>query len=510
VTMCGMNGSAVTGMLLLVAVACGEPPEAVSIVITNVTVIDPATRQVLADQSVFVAGDRIRALEPSAGRSRFVATDTIDGTGRFLIPGLIDSHAHVGRDTERIESSFALMVANGVTGIRLLGAHCRDPDPDEVCLDGFRAMAAAIDAGQREGPRLLRMGSSGVNGPIQRPEDLPDSLFMFFPGTPEEGRALAHYMQAQGVDLIKIYNTIPRAAYFALLEEATSLGLEASGHIPYPISVVEASDAGQRTIEHARDLPLACSTYSPEYRSLGSRAMDGDASVRGPSPIERLAKTLEGYDATLCDDVMNTLVANGTYLVPTHGTREMDARAGEEAYRNDPRLKYIPDRQRQGWEADLDNYADSPPDLVALYREFYDAGLRMTAMAHAAGVKVMVGTDANDTMIFPGFGVHDELRRFADAGIAPMDILRAATTVPSEYLGRTEDLGGISAGKLADLVLLDADPLADIRNSTSINSVLMAGRVYDRAALDGLLSRAEASEETAPTASESGTGDGVR
>lgn len=463
-----------------------------SLVIENVTVIDPESRQVLTDQSVFVAADRIRALAPAGDRSRFVATDTIDGTGRFLIPGLIDSHAHVGRNTERIEASFALMLANGVTGIRLLGAHCWDPDPDEVCLDGFRAMAAEIDAGQREGPRLLRMGSSGVNGPIQRPADLPDSLFMFFPGTAEEGRALAHYMQDQGVDLIKIYNTIPRAAYFALLEEATSLDLEASGHIPVAISVVEASNAGQRTIEHARDLPLACSTYSPEYRSLATRATDGDAGVRGPSPTERLTKTLDGYDAAQCDDVMSTLVANGTYLVPTHGTREMDARAGEEAYRNDPRLKYIPAAQRRGWEADLDNYAGSPPELVELYREFYDAGLRSTAMAHAAGVKIMVGTDANDTMIFPGFGVHDELRRFADAGVAPMDILRAATTVPAEYFGRTEDLGGISAGKLADLVLLDADPMADIRNSTSINTVMMAGRVYDRAALDAMLGRAEA------------------
>jgi len=338
------------------------------------------------------------------------------------------------------------------------------------------------------------MGSSAVNGPTQRPESLPDSLLFFFPGTADEGRRLAHYMQDQGVDLIKIYNTIPRAAYFALLEEATSLGIEASGHIPVAISVVEASSAGQRTIEHARDLPVACSTYGPEFRAAMNAVIEGRDGARPPPAVERITKTLGGFDAALCDEVLGTLVANGTYLVPTHGTREMDARAGEAAYRDDPRLKYIPTGQRENWEADLDNYARSAPDLAALYRQFYGAGLRLTAMAHSAGVKVLIGTDANDTMIFPGFGVHDELRRFADAGIAPMDILRAATTLPAEYFGRTDDLGGISAGKLADLILLDADPLADIRNSTTINTVMMAGHVYDRAALESLLRRAEPRE----------------
>lgn len=484
----GVNGTAWTGMLALVAAACGEPPETVSLVIRNVTVIDPASRQALPDQSVFVADDRIRAIAPAEGRGRFVAMDTIDGTGRFLIPGLIDSHAHVGRDIEFIETTFALMVANGVTGIRVFGAHCWAPAENEVCLDGFRAMAGEIDAGLREGPRLLSVSSSPVNGPRQRSQ-MPDSLpAMFTPGTAEEGRALARYMKERGVDMIKVYSWARRAAYFALLDEASSLDIEVSGHVPAGVSLVEASNAGQRTIEHARDLPVACSTYGPEYRARMNDAIEGVEGATGV-PWERMRDILDGFDAALCDQVLSTLVANGTYLVPTHGTREKDARAGEEAYRDDPRLKYISAQQRQWWFDDLDRAAGLSPEIVALFRENYAAGLRLTALAHAAGVKVLVGTDA---MIFPGFAVHDELRRFADAGIAPMDILRAATTLPAEYFGRTDDLGGISAGTLADLVLLDADPLADIRNVTTINTVMMAGRVYDRAALDVLLQGVEA------------------
>ena len=133
------------------------------------------------------------------------------------------------------------------------------------------------------------------------------------------------------------------------------------------------------------------------------------------------------------------------------------------------------------------------PELVALYRDFYELGVRLTGMAHAAGVNVMAGTDANDTMIFPGFSLHDELMRFSRAGIAPMEILRAATSVPAEYLDLGDELGGVSVGRIADLVLLTDDPLIDIGNTQRIEAVILGGRVHDRASLDDMLRRVELS-----------------
>ena len=445
--------------LVLFVLACAVPPEQVSLAIMNVTVIDPEHARVLPDHSVYIVDGRIRAVEPSGERSRYVADDTVDGTGQFLVPGLIDSHSHLGQATEQVETTFALLIANGVTGVRALGADCWDaPRGGALCAEGFRALADEIAAGRRVGPRLLSLSSPAINGVAQRDALPAGSQPMFAPGTADEGRALARHLSERGVDLAKVYNSVPREAYFALLAEASELGLEVSGHIPSGVSVVEASNAGQRTIEHARDLPVACSTYGAEYRARMNDVVEGVEDATAPASAERISRSLDGFDAALCSDVLSTLRSNGTYLVPTHGTREMDARAGESAYRDDPRLKYIRPGQRRRWTADLDRYASSTPETVALYREFYDAGLRLTARAQAAGVNVLIGTDTNDTMIFPGFGVHDEMARFAQAGIAPMDILRAATSVPAGYLGRAEDLGGIAAGKLADLVLLGRRP----------------------------------------------------
>ncbi|NNF13603.1 MAG: amidohydrolase family protein [Gemmatimonadetes bacterium] len=473
-------------------VACGSPPQTASLAIHDVTVIDPLSRQVLPDHSVFVSEGRIVGVEP-AGGAAFLATDSLDGSGRFVIPGLMDMHVHLFRDARVARPTLNLLLANGITGFREMASDCWDATVEHAfCTDSLRELTRDVAAGGRTTPRPLAMSSLPINGVSQRgglPEGAPEFLA---PGTADDGRTLAQWLNARQIDVVKVYNSVPRDAYFALLDEATGLDMEVSGHLPLSVSVVEASNAGHRTIEHARDLPVACGSYSDTYRKVMARVVAGDDGVNGPSAFERIRATLDAFDESVCAAVLTTLAANGTYLVPTHGTREMDYLAGDSAYRANDRLRYVLPPIREGWEADLDRTAGASDDLVEMYGEFYALGVRLSGMAHATGVKVMAGTDSNDTMIIPGFALHDELARFVESGMSPMDALRTATATPAEYLDRSGDLGTISVGAVADLLLLNADPLADIANTLSIEAVLVGGRVQDRATLDELLVSVEA------------------
>lgn len=477
----------------LLSTACGPPPVVVPLVIANATLIDPLSGQVLANHSVFVEGDRIVGIESSGRTGSFVATDSVDGTGRFLIPGLIDMHVHLFGSERVAAPTLDLLLANGITGFREMASDCWDPARDgALCTEALRRLAQEVRQRERVTPQPLALASAPVNGVSQR-ERLPENAPPFLaPETDEEGRELARWLIERQIDVVKVYNSVPRQAYFGLLEEANQLSLEVSGHLPLGVSVVEASEAGHRTIEHARDLPIACGDYSDQYRRIMSSVVDGVAGAEAPGDEVRLRSILEAFDEATCDQVFETLVAHETYLVPTHGTREMDFRAGDSTYRADDRMRYILRPIRGGWESDLDRTARASPEEVALFREFYELGVRLSGLAHAAGVKVMAGTDTNDTMIFPGFALHDELARFVDAGIRPMDVLRTATTIPAEYLDRSSDLGTVSVGSLADLVLLSEDPLADIRNTQSIEAVILRGQVQNRAALDELLRGVEA------------------
>jgi imidazolonepropionase-like amidohydrolase len=217
----------------------------------------------------------------------------------------------------------------------------------------------------------------------------------------------------------------------------------------------------------------------------------GRPGAAAPANVERLRRTVEAFDGPLCDAFLRRLARTGVHYVPTHVTREMEARAGDHAYRDDARRTYITAKRNAGWEKDLAETAAIPAEEAEALRRFFGHGLEITRRAHRVGVKIMAGTDASDTMIFPGFSLHDELALLARAGLSPMEVLRSATSVPAAYLRRSRSIGGISPGQEADLVLLRANPLADIANTRSIEAVINNGRLFDRAALDGLLAKAE-------------------
>lgn len=452
------------------------------LVIRNITVIDPEHSRKVAEQDVIIQGGRIVDVVPSRGQV-VAAANIVDGTGKFLMPGLMDMHAH---SSIRIihQSSLKLMTANGIMGIREMGSDCVEPGGLAMCLDEMRASQKAIEAGEMTGPRILELATAKIDS--NRKDDASEQLKLYRPTNAAQAHETVAMLAQRRPDILKVSQDLHPDAFRALIEDAKERSIKVGGHIPSSLSVADASMMGMNSIEHARDLPLDCSTFGADLRRRHMAKAKGEA-VEMPDRMVVPGRARDSFDLATCKAQIAAMVANKTYYVPTHLTREMDFRAGDKGYRNDPRLEFVVERQQRMWNRDLDRTAQVPPEVARDLADFFQLGLRTTKLAHDAGVKIMAGTDANDTMVFPGFSLHDELRHLVAAGLTPMEAIQTATSVPAEYLGRTADLGGVSDGKIADLLLLDADPTLDITNTSRIFAVLQGGKVMDRAALDATL-----------------------
>lgn len=461
-------------VLLCVAgvTARAEPPLA----ITDVTVIDTRSGQRQSPMTVLVADGRIVRLAPSAGLSPPPGARRIDGRGRFLIPGLWDMHVHVLR-APRPEVYFPLLIAMGVTGVRDMGG-----DEPFAMLRQWRA---EIEDGTRIGPRFVAPGPF-VDGP--------------YPAIPQWSRVVSDATAARstvrdlhndGADFIKVYNRLPREAYFALAAEARRLGLPFAGHVPMAISAREAAFAGQRSIEHLFNVTFACSDREAELMQRKAEALaGGEAEQRRQRRRDYLRAVLASYSDARCAELFDAFARQGTWQTPTLVQRR--AFAYPEALRlNAAELAFVPNSQRVRWlpgqDARLQGRNDEDREIE---RQFFIRDRSLIAPMRRAGVRFLAGTDAGDPYSLPGFSLHDELAELVAAGLSPLEALQSATLNAAEFLGWQDRFGSVAAGKSADLVLLDADPLIDIRNTQRIALVIAQGRVFDRARRDALLETA--------------------
>ncbi|WP_265569747.1 amidohydrolase family protein [Sphingomicrobium nitratireducens] len=464
------------------------------LLISNVTVIDTETGTVAGGQDVLIDDGRI-VLVAAHGAADAKADEVVDGTGKYLMPGLFDMHAH-SNFAPIHRQTLAMMIANGVTAVREMGSDCVKPGGMGMCIADMRASQASIDANEMLGPRMLQLATAKIDS--NRSEDADAQEIAYRPTSPEDAQETVDFMIARGADILKTSQEFEPETFRAFAAAANARGIPFGGHIPMMFSVADVSKMGMKSIEHARDLPLDCSTAGAPFRAQIMAIMKGE-SQEWPDRKAVPGAAVAGFDEKLCAEQIAAMVENDVYYVPTHLTREMDYRAGDKDYREDPRLGFISPMQQRHWNGDLDRTANGTADIRDDLEAFFLLGLKTTKLAHDAGVKVMVGTDANDTMVFPGFSIHDELGHLVKAGFTPMEALQAATSVPAGYFGRTEDFGGISAGKMSDLVLLTDDPIADIGNSNHIAMVIKGTRTYDRATLDAILEEVRAFA-TAPEA----------
>jgi hypothetical protein len=340
-----------------------------TLAVTNVTVIDPETRRVLPNHSIIINGDRIVAVHPSAQRSRFAVGRSIDGSGKFAIPGLMDMHFHLFLP-EPAAPSLNLLLANGVTGIREMSGDCWEAaGATDGCIQHYRLLRAQVRSGAVPGPDILAIASTIVMGPtrLKLPPTVPSFVV---PQTVEDGRTAVRHLKARGADLIKTHDSIPTAVFAAMMDEARTLNIEVAGHVPFRAGVLGSASMGFRSVEHARDPVYDCSRYGPEFRAAEADFADSKAGAKRPAGVVRLSRTVEEFDPVICDAFLRAFARTGTFYDPTHVTREMEARAGDAGYRADPTRKYIlPERQKR-WEADLTETAALPAAEVAALKAF--------------------------------------------------------------------------------------------------------------------------------------------
>jgi imidazolonepropionase-like amidohydrolase len=433
--------------------------------IIHVNLIDATGAPVQADMTVIVQGKQILQLGKSASTTVPKAARVVDGRGKYLIPGLWDMHVHeiFGAwlpEDEKITP--VLFVANGVTGVRDMGGD----------LEPLKKWRARIAEGKLLGPRMIIAGPM-LDGPIpQFPSSAPVK-------DAAEGRRIVDELQKNGADFIKIQSLIPRDGYFAAADEARKLGIVFAGHVPDKVRATEASNAGQKSIEHLTGVFEGCSTVEDELM----------AAPRGPGR-DRFLST---YDPERAKALIALFLKNQTWQVPTLYWERGEWLIEQTNSGPDPLEKYAPvawrDRTWPMFTRDISKGWSTDP--VADREKFFQAELKMVGEMNRAGVPILAGTDtAAGVRVYPGFSLHDELELLVRAGLTPMEALQAATLNAGKYLDLA-DTGTIEKGKRADLVLLDSNPLVDIKNTRTIQSVVLAGRYFSRTDLDHLLHQVE-------------------
>ncbi len=460
------------GALLFLIASVGF---AQTIVFEHATVIDATGALPKKDFSVAVRDGRIVLVTPQA--DAVPGAIVIDATGKFLIPGLWDMHVHI--TTPQI--MFPLLVANGIMGVREMYSG--------AALSTIREWRLLPDA-----PRLLAPGF--IDGPLMT-GNLPDAVAV---ANAQQARAAVRALKADGADFLKVYNSVPRVAFLALMQEARAAGIAVAGHVPEEVSPLEASVAGMRSEEHLNNILLNASR--DEVRLRAERvAMMYDPKISGEQRLRLLAWPLlaglvDTYDDKKAAALFQAFVKNGTWQTPTLAILDAFVHEVDDEFVNDPRRRFLPKVWTDNWDPRAIYYLrdESPAEYEVLHqrmRMLLTRYRKLVGDMHRAGVELLAGTDTNPlNPVLPGWGLHEELALLAESGLTNMEALQTATRNPARYFGILEETGTVEEGKSADLVLLDADPLEDIRNTQKINTVVMRGHYYSRADLDAMLERA--------------------
>jgi len=445
--------------------------EAKTIALTHVTVVNVEDGASHNDQTLILKNGKITKIGPSDAVAAPSGSEFVDGSGKFLIPGLWDMHVHSHREA-RWKYHYPLFLAHGVLGVRDAGSHL-----------GSALAAMKWTKTNPIAPHVV-WGSPIIDGAPQI------NSFGLSAEDAESARVLVREMKKYGFDFVKSYDRLTPDAYRAMADEAKKQSIPLEGHVPLSLSPQETIAAGQTVIDH---LTLVVEGCSPAALNLIHEEF-----VKAPREVESLGllmdeKIVDAFadvDMADCRPLFEDFAANGVWHVPTLIQMYGFFRADEPEIYSDARIAFTTPQlaaEWKEWSKTADRYE------LSVGKRAFAAQMRSIRALKDVGVGLLAGTDASsESYVFAGGGVHDEMKLMVDAGLTPLEALQTATLNPLLYLGRKKETQVISKGEAADLVLLDADPLADIANTTKISGVFAHRDYFDRAELDALLEDAKA------------------
>jgi len=456
---------------------CSKPAGSI-LAVTHVTVIDATGAPARPDMTVLINDRKIAVVGGFSSTSIPRNAQIIDASGKFLTPGLVDSHVHLtaaGEPSGSREFFLPLLLANGITTVRDMGGY----------LESLVPLRRDIRQGKRLGPEIFFAGPY-LDG---SPPSFQPSLVVT---NAVEAAEDVHTLVQQGVDFIKVQSILSRDAYFAIAQAARREHISFVGHVPDRVTAAEASNAGQKSIEHLTGVLRACSSEEPrlmrEQFQAGPKNATPESSHAREMQWER--ELLQTYSNKQAGALITKFVHNQTWQVPTLILLRNDAYPGPETDSpDDPLLQLVPRTIAAQWkQVRLTQDKLSTASDFELREKLLAQSMHVVAQMESSGVLILAGTDSAAPYVIPGFALHEELALLVKAGLSPMQALQAATKNPVAFLGKGETQGTIEAGKNADLLLLDADPLEDIRNTRRIRAVILGGRLLDRSTLDKFLS----------------------
>jgi len=441
--------------------------------ITNVTVID-AVNGVRQNQTVFFDGDEIISVSVTSDDSPPAAT-LIDGSGKYLIPGLWDMHVHLTYNDAFTQSMPAMFLAYGITSVRDTGGLI---DKLKPVVDAMRAPGAIAPRVYFSGPLLD--GEFVVYDGKSRPEIGTQNA------TVEMAIGKVAALKEAGVDFIKIYEMVSPDIFEALAMAGQANGLPIAAHVPLSMLASQAGPSVD-SMEHLRNVELDCASNAAEL--LEERRARLSAHEEGSGYELRLSlhslqrtRAIANYDEARCKRTLATLTS--TIQVPTLRMTSFPLRTSYTHADWRETLELVPEGAQEGWKESTDAWFSSDEHGDTTVAEW---SLALVGRMHAQGVPIGAGTDTPIAYGLPGYSLHTELERLVEAGLTPLEAIESATVRPAEFLLLQDKMGTIEAGKRADLVLLNADPLQNISNTRTVVTVVSKGVVLGREQLDEAL-----------------------
>jgi len=436
------------------------------LVLRGGTLVDVTTGEESSDSTIVMRGERIEQIG-SGNRAIPQGAQIIDATGKWIIPGLIDSHAHAENPEE---TPFSLYLANGVTTIRNPGGN----------ITVLRLTRERLIRGELSGPRLF------FSGPLLdgNPPVWPDMSLLV--DTPQRARSAVNFLADQGADFVKVYNNVREPELRAIIETAKDRGLPVAGHIPRSMTMTHAVELGMTRLEHIR--VTGREMLSPD-----------EADEIDPLPLGRREPLLwQRFDlqSEKMQALVRRLAQSRIFLDPTLVIAEDTEVPSLDADKNDPNNQYLSPKVVERYVNLKSPIYELPAELQAAGLEAFHKQEKFVGMCNRAGVKIIAGTDGPGIgSLLPGFGLHRELELLVESGLSPLQALRAASLTGAEALGKDDRLGTVEPGKFADMVVLDADPLQEIQNLKKIHLVVQGGKMY---APDALLQQARSQANKKP------------